>query len=167
MSRPFYRISLHHLRFAFKLTFAIALSLVIGFGFDLDMPRWAVVTAIIITTAPAFIAGGEPFTGALRHRGLLRFAGTIIGCSSALIIVWVFIWSPLTMLIIGAVWTGVCCYAATVIRIENSYALGLAGITALTIVSAIYLRPEMGAILAWFRVSEVLSANYPRTKIYL
>lgn len=155
MSRPLYRISLHHLRFAFKLTFAIALSLAIGFGFHLDMPRWAVVTAIIITTAPAFIAGGEPFTGAMRHRGLLRFAGTIIGCSSALIIVWLFIWSPLTMLIIGAVWTGVCCYAATVIRIENSYALGLAGITALTIVSAIYLHPEMGVILAWFRVSEV------------
>lgn len=40
MSRALYRMSLHHLRFAFKLTFAIAFSLAIGFGFHLDMPRW-------------------------------------------------------------------------------------------------------------------------------
>ena len=35
----------YRLRFPIKLTFAILLALIVGFEFNLETPRWAVMTA--------------------------------------------------------------------------------------------------------------------------
>ncbi|MFT8139940.1 FUSC family protein, partial [Salmonella enterica subsp. enterica serovar Enteritidis] len=63
-------------RFAFKLSFAIIAALFLGFHFQLETPRWSVMTAAIVAAGPAFAAGGEPFSGAIRRRGWLRIIGT-------------------------------------------------------------------------------------------
>ncbi|MBI0451441.1 FUSC family protein, partial [Dickeya dianthicola] len=63
------------LRFAFKLSMAIVLSLVLGFHLQLETPRWAALTAAIVAAGPAFAAGGDPFSGAIRHRGMVRVIG--------------------------------------------------------------------------------------------
>ncbi|RLR17712.1 hypothetical protein D8L93_07075 [Sodalis-like symbiont of Bactericera trigonica] len=42
-----------HWRFACKLTFAILLALVLGFHFQLQTPRWSVLTAAIVTAGSA------------------------------------------------------------------------------------------------------------------
>ena len=73
------------LRFAFKLSFAIVAALFLGFHLQLETPRWSVLTAAIVAAGPAFAAGGEPFSGAIRHRGWLRIIGTFIGCIGGLI----------------------------------------------------------------------------------
>ena len=62
-----YTIAPRHLRFAIKLACAVVLALFVGFHFQLETPRWAVLTAAIVAAGPAFAAGGEPYSGAIRY----------------------------------------------------------------------------------------------------
>ncbi len=64
-----FSIANQHIRFAVKLATAIVLALFVGFHFQLETPRWAVLTAAIVAAGPAFAAGGEPYSGAIRYRG--------------------------------------------------------------------------------------------------
>jgi len=127
----------YQLRFPIKLTFAILLALLIGFHFNLETPRWAVMTACIVAGGTAFAAGGDPFSGALRHRGMLRIIGTFLGCIAALTIMIATIRAPVVMLLLCCLWAGFCVWLSSLIRVENSYALGLAGYTALIIVVSV------------------------------
>ena len=58
-----FSIANQHIRFAVKLACAIVLALFVGFHFQLETPRWAVLTAAIVAAGPAFAAGGEPIQG--------------------------------------------------------------------------------------------------------
>lgn len=122
------------LRFPIKLTFALVAALMIGFHFNLETPRWAVMTAGIVAGGTAFAAGGDPYSGALRHRGILRIIGTFLGCIAALTIMIATIRAPVVMLLLCCLWAGLCVWLSSLIKVENSYALGLAGYTALIIV---------------------------------
>ncbi|MDH2068427.1 p-hydroxybenzoic acid efflux pump subunit AaeB [Pantoea sp. GD03673] len=122
------------LRFPVKLTFALVLALMVGFHFNLETPRWAVMTAGIVAGGTAFAAGGDPYSGALRYRGVLRIIGTFIGCIAALTIMIATVRAPVVMLLLCCIWAGLCVWLSSLIRVENSYALGLAGYTALIIV---------------------------------
>ena len=53
-----------------------------------------------------FAAGGEPYSGAIRYRGMLRIAGTFIGCIAALIIIILMIRAPLLMMLVCCLWAG-------------------------------------------------------------
>lgn len=127
----------YRLRFPVKLAFAIVLALVVGFEFNLETPRWAVMTAAIVSGGTAFAAGGDPFSGALRYRGMLRIVGTFIGCIAALVIMITAIRAPVVMLLLCCIWAGVCVWLSSLIKVENAYALGLAGYTALIIVVSV------------------------------
>ena len=127
----------YRLRFPIKLTFAIVMALFVGFEFNLETPRWAVMTAAIVAGGTGFAAGGDPFSGALRHRGMLRIIGTFIGCIAALTIMIATIRAPALMLMLCCLWAGVCVWISSLIKVENSYALGLAGYTALIIVVSV------------------------------
>ncbi|SFO34870.1 p-hydroxybenzoic acid efflux pump subunit AaeB [Candidatus Pantoea varia] len=122
------------LRFPVKLTFALVLALMVGFHLNLETPRWAVMTAGIVAGGTAFAAGGDPYSGALRYRGVLRIIGTFIGCIAALTIMIATVRAPVVMLLLCCIWAGLCVWLSSLIKIENSYALGLAGYTALIIV---------------------------------
>ncbi|WP_312464072.1 p-hydroxybenzoic acid efflux pump subunit AaeB [Pantoea endophytica] len=122
------------LRFPVKLTFALVAALMIGFHFNLETPRWAVMTAGIVAGGTAFAAGGDPYSGALRYRGILRIIGTFIGCIAALTIMIATVRAPVVMLLLCCMWAGMCVWLSSLIKVENSYALGLAGYTALIIV---------------------------------
>ena len=95
-----FSIASQHIRFAVKLACAIVLALFVGFHFQLETPRWAVLTAAIVAAGPAFAAGGEPYSGAIRYRGMLRIIGTFIGCFAALTIIILMIRTPLLMLMV-------------------------------------------------------------------
>ncbi|WP_413544776.1 FUSC family protein, partial [Candidatus Symbiopectobacterium sp. NZEC135] len=95
-----------HWRFACKLSVAVVLSLFLGFHFQLETPRWSVLTAAIVAAGPAFAAGGDPFSGAIRHRGILRIVGTFIGCIGALVIIIATIRAPVVMLLLCCIWAG-------------------------------------------------------------
>ncbi|MEB6334155.1 p-hydroxybenzoic acid efflux pump subunit AaeB [Serratia rhizosphaerae] len=122
------------LRFAFKLSFAIVFALFVGFHLNLETPRWSAMTAAIVAAGPAFAAGGEPFSGAIRYRGWLRIIGTFIGCFVGLLIIVTTARAPVVMLLLCCIWAGVCTWISSLIKVENSYAWGLAGYTALIII---------------------------------
>ncbi len=118
----------------------MVLALFVGFHFQLETPRWAVLTAAIVAAGPAFAAGGEPYSGAIRYRGMLRIIGTFIGCIAALTIIILMIRTPLLMLMVCCIWAGFCTWLSSLVKVENSYAWGLAGYTALIIVITIPVR---------------------------
>jgi len=152
-------MQLERLRFPIKLTFAILTALLIGFHFNLETPRWAVMTAGIVAGGTAFAAGGDPYSGALRHRGILRIIGTFLGCLAALVIMIATIRAPVVMMLLCCIWAGVCVWLSSLIRVENSYALGLAGYTALIIVVSVDLTagtPMLAPQFAVERCSEIV-----------
>ena len=127
----------YRLRFPVKLTFAVLLAQLAGFALNLETSRWAVMTAAIVSGGTAFVAGGEPFSGALRYRGMLRIIGTFLGCIAALTIMIATVRAPMVMMLLCCIWAGVCVWLSTLIKLENSYALALAGYTALIIVVSV------------------------------
>lgn len=151
-----FSIATQHVRFAVKLAFAIVLALFVGFHFQLETPRWAVLTAAIVAAGPAFAAGGEPYSGAIRYRGMLRIVGTFIGCFAGLTIIILTIRAPLLMLIVCCIWAGFCTWVSSLVRVENSYAWGLAGYTALIIVITIQSEPLLAPQFAVERCSEIV-----------
>lgn len=151
-----YQISTLHIRFAIKLAFAIVLAVFIGFHFNLETPRWAALTAALVAAGPAFAAGGEPYSGAIRYRGMLRIVGTFIGCAAALIIIISLIRAPVVMLLACCLWAGFCTWISSLVRIENSYAWGLSGYTALIIVISIQTAPLTTPQFAIERCSEII-----------
>ncbi|EPF14020.1 p-hydroxybenzoic acid efflux pump subunit AaeB [Cedecea davisae] len=151
-----YNISTLHVRFAIKLAFAIVLAVFVGFQFQLETPRWAVLTAAIVAAGPAFAAGGEPYSGAIRYRGMLRIIGTFIGCAAALVIIITLIRAPVVMLLVCCIWAGFCTWISSLVRVENSYAWGLAGYTALIIVITIQAAPLTTPQFAVERCSEIV-----------
>ena len=151
-----FTISPRHLRFAIKLACAVVLALFVGFHFQLETPRWAVLTAAIVTAGPAFAAGGEPYSGAIRYRGMLRIVGTFIGCIAALAIIILMIRAPLLMMLVCCLWAGFCTWISSLVRVENSYAWGLAGYTALIIIITIHTDPMLAPQFAVERCSEIV-----------
>lgn len=151
-----YSISRLHIRFAIKLAFAIVLAIFIGFHFNLETPRWAALTAALVAAGPAFAAGGEPYSGAIRYRGMLRIIGTFIGCIAALAIIISFIRAPVVMLMVCCLWAGFCTWISSLVRVENSYAWGLSGYTALIIVITIESAPLTTPQFAIERCSEII-----------
>lgn len=103
-----FSIANQHIRFAVKLASAIVLALFVGFHFQLETPRWAVLTAAIVAAGPAFAAGGEPYAGAIRYRGMLRIIGTFIGCIAGLVVIIAMIRAPLLMILVCCIWAGFC-----------------------------------------------------------
>jgi p-hydroxybenzoic acid efflux pump subunit AaeB len=151
-----FSIANQHLRFAIKLACAIVLALFVGFHFQLETPRWAVLTAAIVAAGPAFAAGGEPYSGAIRYRGMLRICGTFIGCIAALVIIITMIRAPLLMVMVCCLWAGFCTWVSSLVKVENSYAWGLSGYTALIIVVTIQNEPLLSPQFAVERCSEIV-----------
>ena len=149
-------IAPQHLRFAFKLSTAVVLALFVGFHFNLETPRWAVLTAAIVAAGPAFAAGGEPWSGAIRYRGMLRIIGTFIGSIAALVLIIVMIRAPGLMLLVCCLWAGFCTWVSSLVKVENSYAWGLAGYTALIIIITIQPEPLLTPQFALERCSEIV-----------
>jgi len=114
-------MQLETLRFPIKLTFAVVAALMIGFHFNLETPRWAVMTAAIVAGGTAFAAGGDPYSGALRYRGVLRIIGTFLGCIAALAIMIGTIRAPVVMLLLCCLWAGICVWLSSLIRPGGLY----------------------------------------------
>lgn len=150
------RLNLPRLRFACKLTFAVVSALLLGFHLQLETPRWSVLTAALVAAGPAFAAGGEPFAGAIRQRGWLRIIGTFIGCIGGLAIIILTIRAPVLMLLLCCLWAGICTWISSLVRVENSYAFGLAGYTTLIIIVSVSENPLVTPQFAVERCSEIV-----------
>lgn len=147
-----------YLRFPVKLAFALVSAMVIGFYFNLEMPRWAIMTAGIVAGGSAFSAGGDPYAGALRLRGILRIIGTFLGSAAALILIILFARTPSLLLLTACAWAGFCVWASTIVRIENTSAMATASYTALTVLVTVYASNNLtlAPVYAIERCSEIV-----------
>ncbi|AKC32511.1 FUSC family protein [Candidatus Pantoea carbekii] len=122
------------LRFPVKLTFSLLLSLILSLYLDFGTSRWALITTTIVVGSVAFDTGGNPYSGTLRYRSILRIIGTIIGCIAAFVIIIFTVRAPVVMLLLCCLCVGSSIWLASLIKVENVYALSLAGYTVLIIV---------------------------------
>src|ERR1700679_1424889 len=111
-------------RWSEKLTYCIAnvaavlAALYISLWLDLDRPYWAVFSVFIVS---------KPISGAVRAKGVYRFAGTLIGASMSVFLVPPFVQSPVLLSLAVSCWIGLCLLFALRDRTPRSYAFLLAG----------------------------------------
>ncbi len=87
---------------------------------------------------------------------MLRIVGTFIGCIGALVIITLTIRAPVVMLLVSCLWAGALYWYSSLVRVQNSYAFGLAGYTALIIIVGIQAAPLTAPQYAIERCSEIV-----------
>ena len=97
---------------------AVLAALYITFWLDLDRPYWAMFTVFIVS---------KPISGAVRAKGVYRFAGTLVGASMSVFLVPPLVQSPVLLSLAVSLWVGICLFAALQDRTPRSYAFLLAG----------------------------------------
>jgi uncharacterized membrane protein YccC len=97
---------------------AALFALYVAFWLDLDRPYWAVFSVFIVS---------KPISGAVRAKGVYRFAGTFVGASMSVFLVPPLVQAPVLLCLAVSLWIGLCLYFALQDRTPRSYAFLLAG----------------------------------------
>lgn len=97
---------------------AVLVALFVALWLDLDRPYWAMFTVFIVS---------KPVSGAVRAKGVYRFAGTLTGAAMAVFLVPPLVQSPVLLCLAVSLWVGLCLYLALLDRTPRSYAFLLAG----------------------------------------
>ncbi|MBZ9873247.1 FUSC family protein [Mesorhizobium sp. BR1-1-9] len=106
--------------FSFKAFLASMLALYIALAFDLPRPYWAMAAVYVVA---------NPLAGATSSKGLYRALGTLIGATASVILLPMFVNSPLLLSLVVAFWTGGLLYISMLDRTPRSYVFMLAGYT--------------------------------------
>src|SRR6267143_313811 len=138
------------LLFGLRMWASVCLALFVAFWLDLDNPFWAGTSAAVVC---------QPQLGASLRKGWLRMIGTVVGATMIVVLTACFPQDRVAFLVLLAFWSGLCAFAATVLRNFASYSAALAGYTA-AIIAADNLGATGGAssdvfLLAVTRASEI------------
>src|SRR5882762_9968048 len=107
--------------FAAKTTASGLLALLVAFAFNLDQPKWALLSVFIVA---------QPQSGLVLAKSFYRILGTIAGAVVALILVSLFAQERELFLGTLALWIGLCTFASRNARNFTSYGFVLSGYTA-------------------------------------
>jgi uncharacterized membrane protein YccC len=118
---PNSRASWRRVTFAVKTTVSALLALFVAFAFDLDQPKWALLTVFIVA---------QPQSGLVLAKSFFRVVGTLIGAAAALLVVALFAQERVLFLGALALWIGFCTFASQYARSFAAYAFVLSGYTA-------------------------------------
>lgn len=114
------------LRTACAAVFALAVANALG----VDSPGWAAMTVILVS---------QPTRGLLQARSFYRVLGTVVGAAVGALFVLLAGRSPALLVLMLAVWLGLCSWVGNVARQLGSYGVLLSGYTA-AIVSLLSLQ---------------------------
>ena len=104
------------------VTFASAmLALFLSMSIDLQQPYWAMLTVYIVS---------QPMAAAVRSKAIQRLLGTLLGASAAVVMLPLFVNTPLLLSLAMALWVGGCLAISLLDRSPRSYIMMLAGYTA-------------------------------------
>ncbi|TFF34280.1 FUSC family protein [Pseudomonas sp. RIT623] len=137
------------LLFALRTVVAGLLCLYLAFVFDLEQPKWALMTVIIISL---------PLAGMTLKRSLAQVLGTVVGAAVAVLLMALFAQMPYTLVVALALWLGLCTAGGTLLRYTDSHAFVLSGFTAVVVAMLAVPEPEGTFMLAVTRVTETLLA---------
>jgi uncharacterized membrane protein YccC len=90
--------------FAGKTTLSALLALLVAFTFNLDQPKWALLTVFIVA---------QPQSGLVLAKSFYRVIGTLIGATVALSLVSLFAQERVLFLGTLALWIGLCTFDET------------------------------------------------------
>ena len=137
------------LLFALRTVAAGLLCLYLAFIFDLDQPKWALMTVVIISL---------PLAGMTLKRSFAQVLGTGAGAAVAVLIMAVFPQAPGPFLICLALWLAFCTAGGTLLRYTDSHAFVLSGFTAVIVAMLAIPEPDGTLLLAITRLTETLLA---------
>lgn len=106
--------------FAAKTTAAALLALLVAFTFNLDQPKWAMMTAFVVA---------QPQSGLVFAKSVYRLAGTVVGAAGALLLISLFAQERVLFLGTLALWIAVCAFGSKYARNFASYGFALSGYT--------------------------------------
>lgn len=132
--------------FVAKAMLAAFSALWLAFRLGLDSPNTAMTTTFILAL---------PSSGMVLEKAFYRLLGTLVGCTSALLIVAIFPQQPVALFLALALWIGLCTAGAAMHRNQQSYSFVLAGYTACMIAVPAIDHPTTVFTLAVTRVTEV------------
>ena len=98
----------------------------------------------------------NPVRGAIVSKSIWRIVGTAVGAAMAIVQTALLGQSPLLFDLFIAVWMGLCCGAASLLRFFTSYGAVLAGYTVVIIDVGVFADPENALTIALFRLSVVV-----------
>jgi uncharacterized membrane protein YccC len=132
--------------FAAKTTGSGLLALLVAFTFNLDQPKWALLTVFIVA---------QPQSGLVLAKSFYRIIGTLTGAASALILVSLFAQERVLFLGTLAIWVGLCTFASKYARHFAAYGFVLAGYTVAIVGLPGAQDPGNAFFIAVARVTEV------------
>jgi uncharacterized membrane protein YccC len=141
-----WQLGFHEFNFAAKTVTGALLALAIAFYLGLESPYWVIPTCFIVA---------QPFTGAMRAKGVYRLCGTLLGGVVALALVPNLVDAPLLLSLALALWVGGCLYVAQLDRSARSYLFMLAGYSAGIIGFQALAQPQAIFDIALARVEEI------------
>ena len=122
------------------------LALLVAFTFNLDQPKWALLTVFIVA---------QPQSGLVLAKSFYRIIGTVVGAIAALTLVSLFAQERVLFLGALAVWIGLCTFGSTQTRNFASYGFVLSGYTAAIVGVTGALAPANAFYVATARVTEI------------
>jgi uncharacterized membrane protein YccC len=132
--------------FAAKTTASGLLALLVAFTFNLDQPKWALLSVFIVA---------QPQSGLVLAKSFYRIIGTLVGASGALVLVSLFAQERVLFLGTLALWIGLCTFASKYARNFTAYGFVLSGYTAAIVGVPGALDPGNAFFTAVARVTEV------------
>ncbi|MFV0278684.1 MAG: FUSC family protein, partial [Parahaliea sp.] len=135
------------LLFALRTVVAGLLCLYLAFVFDLEQPKWALMTVVIISL---------PLAGMTLKRSAAQVVGTAVGALVAVLIMVLFPQQPEFFIFSLALWLGFCTAGGSLLRYTDSHAFVLSGFTAVIVALLAVPEPENTWTLAVTRLTETL-----------
>lgn len=135
------------LPYLLRVSAAAAIALYLAFWLQLPTPYSALTTVYIVA---------NPVRGAIVSKSIWRIVGTVIGAVMAIIQTALLAQSPLLFDLFIAVWMGVCCGLASLLRFFTSYGAVLAGYTVVIVDVGVFAQPENALTIALYRLSVVV-----------
>ena len=132
--------------FAAKTTASGLLALLVAFTFNLDQPKWALLTVFIVA---------QPQSGLVLAKSFYRIIGTLVGAAGALLLVSLFAQERVLFLGTLAIWIGLCTFASTHARNFAAYGFVLSGYTVAIVGISGALDPGNAFFIAVARVTEI------------
>jgi uncharacterized membrane protein YccC len=132
--------------FAAKTTASALLALLIAFTFNLDQPKWALLTVFIVA---------QPQSGLVLAKSFYRIIGTVAGAAGALVLVSLFAQERVLFLTTLAIWIGLCTFASKHARNFAAYGFVLSGYTVAIVGIPGALDPGNAFFIAVARVTEI------------
>lgn len=137
------------LLFALRTLVAGLLCLYLAFIFDLEQPKWALMTVIIISL---------PLAGMTLKRSFAQVLGTAAGAAVAVAIMALFPQAPMPFIVCLSLWLAFCTAGGTLLRYTDSHAFVLSGFTAVVVAMLAVPEPDGIFLLAITRLTETLLA---------